>query len=73
MEHFGVQRPQITLLPAFIIQLEDKFRLEVRESKVVNVFPIQIHGPPEIYPRTPKGTMDPRYGTAVLEVVHVHR
>jgi hypothetical protein len=59
-KHFWSLKATNTLLPAFIIKLEAKFQLEVRENKVVNFFPIQVHGPPEIYPWTPKGTLDPQ-------------
>jgi hypothetical protein len=45
-----------------------KFQLGVSENKHVILSPVQVHGPLEIYPRTPKGTVDPRLRTPDLEL-----
>ena len=37
-KEFGVQRPKITFLPTFIIELKAKFQLEFNEHKVANIF-----------------------------------
>jgi hypothetical protein len=48
------------------------FQLEVSENKDVICFSIQVHGPLEIYPRTPKGSVDPRLRTPALDVYMSH-
>jgi hypothetical protein len=35
----GVQRPQTSLLPTFVIEWKAKFKLEASENKVVIFFP----------------------------------
>jgi hypothetical protein len=52
---FGVRKPELTSLPTFIIEWEKKNQWEVIENKVVIFFPIQVQGPPQIYPRIPLG------------------
>jgi hypothetical protein len=47
------------LFPTFLVEGNAKFQLEVSENKDVIFFPIQVHGPFEIYPRTPKGPWIP--------------
>jgi hypothetical protein len=42
-----------SLFPTFLVGGSAKFHLEVNENKDVIFFPIQVHGPLEIYPRTP--------------------
>jgi hypothetical protein len=41
------------LFPRFLVEGNAKFQLEVSGNKNVICFPIQVHGPLEIYPRTP--------------------
>jgi hypothetical protein len=54
-------------LPTFIIEGNAKFQLEVSENKDV-IFSTQVHGPPEIYPRTPLRTVDPRLRTPEIDI-----
>jgi hypothetical protein len=64
-KHFGVEGPEVTLVPTFVIEFETKFQLEVRENKTITP-PSKftdtlksIHGPP-------LGSVDPRLKTADL-------
>jgi hypothetical protein len=55
------------LCPTFLVEGNAKFQLEVSENKDVIFLPVQVHGPLEIYPRTPKGSVNPRLRTPALE------
>jgi hypothetical protein len=57
----------VVLFPAFLVEGNAKFQLEVSENKHVIFFPFQVHGPLEIYARIPKGSVDPRLSTPGVE------
>jgi hypothetical protein len=48
----GTANTTVVLLSTFTVEGNDKLQLQVSENKDV-FFPIQVHGPPEIYSRTP--------------------
>jgi hypothetical protein len=50
----------------FLVEGNAKYQSEVSENKDV-IFFIQVHGPPEIYPRTSKGSVDPRLRAPALD------
>ena len=54
-KHFGVEGPEVALVPTFVIEFETKFQLEVRENKIIIPPPrVQVYGHLEICPRTPR-------------------
>jgi hypothetical protein len=61
--------PQITLLPKIIIERKAKFQLQVSKNNAVIFSPSKFMDPPEVYPRTPWGSVDARLRTAELHYV----